>query len=454
MSIKILTTGDIHIGKSSSGLKRNDAVMATKETWSRIVDYAIAHGVDVVALSGDIVDRDNRYFEAIGPFQRGFERLKQADIALYMVAGNHDFDVLPQLVDSERYDNVRFLGAKGEWESDLFEKGEEKLQFVGWSFPDIHVREDPLSSFSPEGLELHHDIPTIALLHCDAGLQESVYAPVPIDDFRNHSVDVWVLGHIHKPQILIESEPLVYYPGSPHAMSAKEQGVHGAVMLTIHSRTKIEREMIPLSPVRYESIEIDVTGREQEEHVRNVITSELFNDVQSKPLQELEGVSYLVYDVTLVGEHNRTQDLENWTAGLVEDYEQRMGSSSSEVCVWVRNVTLDVTPGVENMEELAKDNSPVGLLAKTIVALEKSESNEFVDTLLADWEGAHAEVVTSSVYQPLRIRQMDEIDNVREALADVDTMGEEDAGRQMAKHYLLKECRQILTELLSSTKVT
>ena len=88
-------------------------------------------------------------------------------------------------------------------------------------------------------------------------------------------------------------------------MSAKEQGVHGAVVLTIHSRTEIERKIIPLSPVRYETIEIDVTGREQKEHVRDVITSELFEDVQSKPPQELDGVSYLVYDVTLVGEHIR-----------------------------------------------------------------------------------------------------------------------------------------------------
>ena len=452
MSIKVLTTADIHIGKSSSGLKRNDAAMATKETWSRIVDYAIVHGVDVVALSGDIVDRDNRYFEAIGPFQRGFERLKQADIALYMVAGNHDFDVLPQLLDPRRYDNVRFLGAKGEWESDLFEKGEEKLQFVGWSFPSIHVTEDPLSSFSPDGLELHHDIPTIALLHCDAGLRESNYAPVAIDSFRDPRIDVWVLGHIHKPQVLIESQPLVYYPGSPHALSAKEQGMHGVVMLTIHSRTEIEREVIPLSPIRYESIEIDVTGKEQKEHVRNVITSKLFENVQSKPPRELEGVFYLVYDVTLVGEHNSIPDLESWTAELVEDYEQRVGYS--EVCVWVRNVTIDVTPGVENMDELAKDNSPVGLLAKTIIALEKGEDDKFVNALLADWERAHAEVVTSRVYQPLYTRQMDEIDNVREALADVDTMDEEAAGTQKAKHYLLQECRQILTELLNSNKAT
>ncbi len=450
MSIKVLTTGDIHIGKSSSGLKRSDAAMATKETWSRIVDYAIAHGVDVVALSGDIVDRDNRYFEAIGPFQRGFERLKQAGIFLYMVAGNHDFDVLPQLVDPQRYDNVRFLGAKGEWESDLFIKGEEKLQFVGWSFPDAHVTNDPLTLFNSTNID--PNIPAVALLHCDAGLRESIYAPVPIDSFRESRIDVWVLGHIHKPQILIEKEPLVYYPGSPHALSAKEQGVHGAVVLTIHSRTEIERKIIPLSPVRYETIEIDVTGREQKEHVRDVITSELFEDVQSKPPQELDGVSYLVYDVTLVGEHISIPDLKNWTVDLVEDYEQRVGSS--EVCVWVRNLTIDVTPGVENMDELAKDNSPIGLLAKTIVALEKGEDDTFVNALLADWETAYADIVGSGVYHPLRARQADEVDNMREVQVGVDTKDEAAAGKEKAKHYLLKECRQILTELLNSNKAT
>src|SRR5690554_5979131 len=106
MALTILATGDIHIGKKSSGIKHNTEESATKYTWSRIVDYAIKSKVDILALTGDIIDQDNRYFEAIGPLQAGFEKLKQANISVFMVAGNHDFDVLPQLVNSERYNNV------------------------------------------------------------------------------------------------------------------------------------------------------------------------------------------------------------------------------------------------------------------------------------------------------------------------------------------------------------
>ena len=104
MAITVLATGDIHIGKKSSSIFQDAEESATKYSWFRIVDYAIKHEVDVLALTGDVVDRDNRYFEAIGPLQTGFEKLKSAGIAVYMISGNHDFDVLSQLVDSKKYE--------------------------------------------------------------------------------------------------------------------------------------------------------------------------------------------------------------------------------------------------------------------------------------------------------------------------------------------------------------
>ena len=37
----------------------------------RIVDVAIQQRADIVAISGDLIDRENRFFEAFGPVERG-----------------------------------------------------------------------------------------------------------------------------------------------------------------------------------------------------------------------------------------------------------------------------------------------------------------------------------------------------------------------------------------------
>src|SRR5690606_31256677 len=78
--VKILCTGDVHIGRSSTRFRGDpDArALSCAGAWSLIVDRAIAERVDLVAVSGDLVDRANRYFEAYGPLERGLERLKEA----------------------------------------------------------------------------------------------------------------------------------------------------------------------------------------------------------------------------------------------------------------------------------------------------------------------------------------------------------------------------------------
>src|SRR5690554_3718855 len=309
MAITVLATGDIHIGKKSSSIKQDTDESATKSTWVKIVDYAIDNKVDVLALTGDVVDQDNRYFEAIGPLQTGFEKLKNAEIDVYMVSGNHDFDVLSQLVDSNKYENLHLLGRKGTWEMKTFSKNGESIQFVGWSFPTRHFNQDPLLSFDVTGI--NSSITSIGLLHGDVDVPNSNYAPIDLNNFANHPVNAWMLGHIHKPQILRAAEPLVYYPGSPHALSSKEQGKHGPVLMTIHSPTSIETEQILMSPVRYELIEIDITDQINEAEVRTAVTSQLYEDAKSRVL-ELEKVSFLVYDLVLIGQHSKTKELEAW----------------------------------------------------------------------------------------------------------------------------------------------
>ena len=431
MALKVLATGDIHIGKKSSSVKQDTEESATKYSWNKIVDYAIKNEVDVLVLTGDIVDQDNRYFEAIGPLQSGFEKLKQADIPVYMVAGNHDFDVLPQLINSERYDNIHLLGANGIWEMKIFSKNGEQIQFVGWSFSNRHASEDPLLKFNIS--EIDSNITTIGLVHGDVNVPDSIYAPIDFNNFSITPVHVWILGHIHKPQMLKESEPIVYYPGSPHALSSKEQGLHGPILLMIESQEDIQIKQIPLSPVRYESLSIDITNNSDEDSARDTVTSKLFEDAQSK-IMELESVSFLIYDVILEGHHSRIKDLETWVSPIVSDYNQEI--DTTETRLLVRKILTDVQPKVENMEELAQESSPVGVLASTIIALQKGETTDFVDNLLEEWKLVYNSIRQAGTYQPLRTKERFDLDQ-----------------NQESKQYILNECNRILTELIGQQKL-
>ena len=197
-------------------------MISTKNTWFRIVDWSIRNRIDILALCGDIIDRDNRYFEAIGPLQAGFEKLRKAGITVFAVTGNHDYDVLSQIAGNNKFQFVHVLGLNGHWEIQTFEKNKEKVQFVGWSFPNLHVTQDPTLTLSGTGID--PNFPVIGLLHGDVGNMESKYGPITLNNLMNAPVNFWILGHIHKPQQLNVNTPQIWYPGSPHAMSAKSLG--------------------------------------------------------------------------------------------------------------------------------------------------------------------------------------------------------------------------------------
>jgi DNA repair protein SbcD/Mre11 len=419
MAIKILATGDIHIGKKSSGINENIKELATKHTWKRLVDYAINNKMDVLALSGDIVDKDNRFFEAIGPLQSGFDKLEKAGVEVFMVAGNHDYKVLSDIAASSQYKNVHLLGENGTWEVKNFERNGIQMQFVGWSFPTLHYKYDPFLSYNRD--IINPELPVIGLLHGEVENMESSYAPIEFNNFLDSRVDTWILGHIHKPSILHESNPFVCYPGSPHALSAKEKGKHGPLVIEVENKHMVSIHPLSISPVRFESLTINITESEDESSLRSLVTNNLidfYTDIKS----DLENVLLLVCDLIFEGEHDKIQEFESWLRNLGDLNLE----TETETRILVRKTVIKLRPKTD-LEELAKQSSPVGILATSILAIEKGETTPFLESLLEEWQDIQDRLNKANTYHPLKPSGM---------LPDND-----------AKEYILKECNRLISEL-------
>lgn len=343
--------------------------MASAAGWKNLVDHALAESVDVVLLAGDVIHRFNRSFEAWGPLDEGLARLAEAGIHAVAVAGNHDFDTLPDVADEVADGHLRVLGVGGEWERWTLSDGDGRplLHVDGWSFPREHHASDPTQHYSCERAEA----PVIGLLHCDLDQKASSYGPVRSATLRGHGADVWVLGHIHVPSLhdRTGSAPLLY-PGSLQALHPGESEFHGAWMLEVGPGGAPAFERIPLSSVHYATVEVEVDGCKEPGDVAARARSAL-----SQHLANLagEGGGHLRAAwcrVRLTGSTALHDRMEEILSG-VEDFSGGPGQVRLKVD---SRMDLDTRPALD-LEERASRSDPSGHLARLLLALD-AESDD------------------------------------------------------------------------------
>lgn len=422
--IKLLATGDLHLGRSSTQLPADADEYPVTKVWKHIVAKAVELEVDAVLLSGDIIDRENRFFEAVGQLQSGFTKLRDAGIPVYMVSGNHDFDVLPDVLNEDISSHVHLLGTSGKWQTEVFSKNGIDLQLVGWSFPTQHFRRDPLDSFSRE--QLNPSLPTIGLLHGEVGSPDSPYAPLEVSRLQSAGVGLWVLGHIHKPAHWTTPGCDIWYPGSPQALSPKEQGVHGSLLIEVHSKGDIRTTPIPLSPVRYEMLSVSMTKSSE---IRSVVMPAFSAFANSEDFASM-GVEQLVIELVLIGEHDDITSVDSALKNMVEELHLNLNG----VGLSVRKVINNLVPAISNIEELAQQSSPAGLLAESILALQRNESTPLLKKMEEGWKIVFSEVKSGSAYTELHDRGK-----------DVLFLDEQEARKN---DYLLNACKKLLGELM------
>lgn len=363
-AVKVLAVGDMHLGRTPSRLPPELPVrdLGPAEAWHRAVDAALESGVTAVLLAGDVVDRDDDFFEAYRALESGVRRLAEAGVAVIGVAGNHDVAVLPRL--ARNIPRFRLLGAGGKWESCRIAEGREALTLWGWSFPQARVSTSPLEQVSferPSGINL-------GLLHCDLDAGPgSPYAPVGRWELERAGLDGWLLGHIHRPDALSAESPSGYL-GSLSGLHRGETGPRGPWMIRVAEGGIAEISHLPLAPLRWEALEVDLEGIGDPAEARERLLAAmraLDGSVASSPVApRAVGLA-----VTFTG---RTAFGSAATEAVPEEDRSAIHSGTAGTHYFIHRIDADTRPELD-LEELARRQDPVGLLAERLLQLERPE---------------------------------------------------------------------------------
>jgi exonuclease SbcD len=391
---RILCTGDVHLGRRPARVPVEDDTLSVSHVWERIVEAAVDRSVDAVVLTGDVVDAENKMYEAYGALERGIRRLLEAGIDVVAVAGNHDHDAFPRLVRTIEDERFHLLGAGGRWTSVQLDGGEAgPVRFVGWSFPEAAVTDSPLPT--PDSLD--EEEMTVGVLHCEAGREDGRYAPIPRNALARAPVDAWLLGHIHAPTAHREGDQLQLYPGSPQPLDPGEDGTHGPWEVEVTSSGAFRTEQLPLASLRYDTVTVDVSALDASDEADTEILTSV-RDALADATERWPRLQHVAYRLRVEGRTRHRQVLREQARDLVE----QLHVSVDECAATLEEVTMQTRPEYD-LETLAENDDPPGVLAQLLLDLQAGETDdERVARALRRADKAVEAVHEASGYDPLR----------------------------------------------------
>lgn len=265
--VRFIHTADNHLGSPFKGLGKKDSQMAkqAKEASYRafegIIDKAIEEKVDFLIVAGDLYDTEFQHIQERVFVIKQFERLRQVQIPVFLVQGNHDFWQESALHMSFP-DNTYVFGTSVETIY-LTTRSNEKVALTGFSYPRRWVRERMVNDFPHR--QSHVDV-QIGIYHgfLDGSDKETAaYAPFSIREMQAKQYDYWALGHIHQRQVLSD-DPLIVYPGNSQGFKRKELGVKGAYLVNLDptktATNHHQLEFFETSPIIWLEEEVNLKG--------------------------------------------------------------------------------------------------------------------------------------------------------------------------------------------------
>lgn len=227
---------------------------AAYASFQNAVALALEEQVHAFLIAGDLFDENYLSFRGERMLMENLARLVEAGISVIYVTGNHDHGGPDSKATNLLWPDIHVI-------DDAFEvvevqRGGELVGVVGGMGHSSPKTLDNLAAMFPK---LDYDVPTVGLLHCQVAASvspEEPYAPCTRDDLKDKGYDYWALGHIHKPQQVLE-QPLAHYSGSLIGNNPKEDGPRGVLLVEL-TKDFGRVQFGPTAPIQWLRLEPDL----------------------------------------------------------------------------------------------------------------------------------------------------------------------------------------------------
>lgn len=361
MAFTFIHAADIHLDSPLHGLQRYegapvDAIrQATRQALQRLIDLALARRVNFVVIAGDLYDGDWRDYNTGLFFIAQTQRLREAGIPLYLIAGNHDAqNVMTRSLTLP--DNTTLLTTHRPQTVFLDDLG---VAIHGQSFPTRAVFDD-LSIGYPTGVR---GLFNIGVLHTSATGSDGhePYAPCTLDGLRSRQYQYWALGHVHQRAELCQ-DPWVTFSGNIQGRHIRETGSKGCWLVTVDDRQQATLEFEPLDVLRWERQEVSAAEITHEDDLWPAVAQTL------SQIEAAAGGLPLAVRVVLTGKtplHDWLHSRRDYVVNQIRSTGLQTGGGR----LWIEKVSLHTQPPRRATETRVSDDGPWEELAAVITEL-------------------------------------------------------------------------------------
>lgn len=280
--MKLLHAADLHIDSPMRGLARYAGAPveqmrgATRRAVENLVDLALRKQVAAVLLAGDVYDGTWKDFNTGLFFTDQMARLRDADIPVLMISGNHDAE--NQMTrELSLPDNVHRFAST---EPETVVLDHLGLAVHGQSFAQRKVT-DNLAERYPAA---RSDLFNVGLLHTALTGRpgHGPYAPCTVNQLAAHGYQYWALGHVHKRSIEHTDGAHVVFPGNTQGRDAGETGPKGCTIVTVdgqHNVVGVPEHHDLDSAARWYEVRVDMGGARDQDDAFQLVEQRLAAEI-------------------------------------------------------------------------------------------------------------------------------------------------------------------------------
>jgi len=363
---RFIHAADPHLDSPLQGLEAYEGAPvellrgATRRAFENLVQLAIDESIDFLVIAGDLYDGDWKDYSTGLFFRSQMVKLHGKGIPVYLIAGNHDAaSVISKKLDLP--ENVHAFSTRSAESKDV-----EGLPVVihGRGFPNRALPENLVKEYPPAISGKFN----LGLLHTSLSGKpgHDPYAPCSEADLRDKGYGYWALGHIHQPEI-ISQDPWIVFAGNCQGRHIKETGPRGCRLVTVNDSLIVEgADWQTLDVIRWQEVNVDCTGVQNEPDVLNRVSEAMINAVTAAEGRLVAARIIITGTTSLHGSLHRNG--QHWRAQMLA----RAQDQGSEA-IWIERIRIATAP-VYDVAQLAERDA----LTKVVV----ENLNEAQDNLL------------------------------------------------------------------------